>query len=190
MYYHWWYFCISSFFWLFVITTFKKRIVCDLHAVPCVILSILSIYDIIPDEITWAWSLGYFVVDGVDVFDRGETIMAVHHGLTTLLCIGSILEPQMTFGTHTTPYFLLVEISGITLSYWEYNRESLLRYMILIVSYFFNRVVWVAYLMYFSFISRPDTTLGYVVVLLARLMHILMCVWYTTLLKKVKNYII
>ena len=187
--FHWWYLVFSMVFWLLTITSVNKRIVCDLHAVPCIVLSLLSIYDFIPDEITWAWSLGYFIIDGIDAYDRGEITMTVHHAITTILCIGSIFEPQMTFGTHTTPYFLMVELSGVTLSYWNYNTKSLSRYILLIVSYFFNRVVYVGYIVYFSVMSHPDTTHGYIIVLLARLMHILMTMWYITLLKKVKNYI-
>lgn len=185
--FHLWYLSVSLVFWLLTTPAVNKRIVCDLHAVPCVVLSLLSIFDIVPDEITWAWSLGYFIIDGIDQYDRGDMTMTVHHALTTILCIGSIFEPQMTFGTHTTPYFLMVELSGLTLSYWDYNRKSLSRYIILIVSYFFNRVVYVAYLIYFSSISRPDTTHGYIVVLLARVMHILMTAWYMKMLFKIKG---
>jgi len=67
----------------------QSKFISNLHSIPLVLLSIASILEFIPEKYPVIYSVGFFVVDLVDCFIRGDTTFFIHAVLTLGMKFGA-----------------------------------------------------------------------------------------------------
>lgn len=175
-------------FWNIIRNKFPYEYMSDIHAGTSFILSIITVINILPDMILFAWSISYFMVDLIEVAVNLDIPYIIHHICSIAIPIFGVLDPVLTLGTNSGAYIMIIEYSTVLLNHWLRNRNSAGAYFELIIVYFFNRLIYLSYLLYFSFISRPSNTFGKIALIFLRILHLLMFVWFYKMLRKFKRY--
>ena len=176
-------------FWTLLIHMIPYEWISDIHASVAFALSVITLLQILPDYVLFAWSITYFLVDLIEVIIQWDVTYIIHHTMSIIVPVAGLFDPVLTLGTNTGAYIMLIEYSTVILNHWQRNRNDKYIYIELLTVYFVNRIVYLSYLLYFSFISRPRNKYGYFAVSCLRILHILMCVWFYKLLKKSPRYL-
>ena len=178
--------CGGVLFWNFTLYNFYEAM-SDIHAATTVALALLTITTPFPDQYIFALSTSYFMVDLVEVVVHWNTIYVIHHVLAILVPVCGVLDPAITIGSDAGAYIILIELSTLFLNNWTRNRSSKKAYFSLLGVYFLNRIMYLSYLLYFSFISKPSNIFGKLTLYSLRLLHVLMCLWFYKLCLKYKR---
>lgn len=175
-------------FWTIAIHSISYEYISDIHAGISFALSVITVLRLIPDYILFSWSITYFMVDLIELIIQWDVMYIIHHTLSIAVPVAGLFDPALTLGTNAGAYIMLIEYSTVVLNHWQRNRNDKKRYFELLAVYFVNRIIYLTYLLYFSYISRPKNKYGYFAVNCLRILHILMCVWFYKLLKKLPRY--
>ncbi|AET42619.1 hypothetical protein EXVG_00270 [Emiliania huxleyi virus 202] len=176
-------------FWTLTIHTIPYEWISDIHASISFGLSVVTILKVLPDCVLFTWSITYFLVDIIELVIQWDVMYMIHHIMSIIIPIAGLFDTTLTLGTNAGAYIMLIEYSTVLLNHWQRNRGDKKTYFELLAVYFINRIVYLTYLLYFSFISRPKNKYGYFAVSCLRILHILMCVWFYKLLKKLPRYL-
>ncbi|AHA54591.1 putative membrane protein, partial [Emiliania huxleyi virus 145] len=163
-------------FWTIAIHLVPYEYISDIHAGISFVLSVITVLRLIPDYILFSWSMTYFMVDLIELIIQWDVTYIIHHTLSIIVPIAGLFDPVLTLGTNAGAYIMLIEYSTVILNHWQRNRNNKNTYFELLIVYFVNRIVYLTYLLYFSFISRPKNKYGYFAVSCLRILHVLMFV--------------
>jgi len=160
------------------------KIVSDVHAFGAFALAIACLVAGLEDKWLFFWSTTYFMIDMVEIIVQMRYTFIIHHGLAILIPVFAMNDPVLTLGTNAGPRIMLIELSTIFLNYWQRDRYNFPKYVLLVIAYFFNRIVYLGHFAYFSYLNNVTTPYGHITLYIIRLLHFLMCMWFWKLLLK------
>ena len=170
--------------WTIFMTENLYGYVSDIHAFGAFALSIASLMAGLGDKWIFIWSTTYFMIDMVELIVQMKYMFIIHHSLAILIPVFAINDPVLTFGTNAGPKIMLIEFSTLFLNYWQRDRYNFPKYAMLIIAYFFNRILYLGHFAYFSSLNDVTTFYGLIALYIIRCLHFLMCGWFWTLLLK------
>lgn len=163
----------------------------DVNAWGCGVLSVLSLCELTPELWTVAWVCPYFVLDSVRCVRDREWTYVIHHVLSLCMLGFGASEPHAGITNRGASRVLLVEWSALLLAHWNRDRSSRLRFAVLLIGYFLNRIVYLGHLAWcsrFSAAVAADTQREVAIIWGLRLLHVLMTTWFLLLLRKARRY--
>mmetsp|Transcript_15354 Transcript_15354/g.32313 ORF Transcript_15354/g.32313 Transcript_15354/m.32313 type:complete len:249 (+) Transcript_15354:246-992(+) len=121
----------------------QSKFISNLHSIPLVLLSIASILEFIPEKYPVIYSVGFFVVDLVDCFIRGDTTFFIHAVLTLGMKFGAYSSVDHRQLRSISKVFL-AESSTPFLNHWKSTKTKHdFRYFF--IAFTVVRVIWVPY---------------------------------------------
>ncbi len=171
-------------FWTIFMTENLYNFVSDIHALGASVLAIASLFAGLEDKWLFMWSTTYFMVDMVELVVQMRYTFIIHHSLAILIPVFAINDPVLTLGTNSGPKIMLIELSTLFLNYWQRDRRNFPKYLLLVIAYFCNRILYLGHFAYFSYLNDVTTFYGLVTLYIIRVLHFLMCIWFWKLLLK------
>jgi len=162
----------------------KSTLISNLHSVPLVILATASLWELIPESVPIAFSVGFFVVDFVDCAVRGDIMFLIHSVISLALNLMSGLS-----GVHrqlrSTSKGFFAEVSTPFLNQWKKTKTKR-DFIIFFISFTLCRIIWVPFFLYKTYaiyLKRTDFIL-YPSILFV----MLQLAWYVKMCTMVCNY--
>ena len=132
-----------------------------------------------------------FLLTKLIKYIRERNIMMIAHDLLALSLYGLTIynrnHPSNTL-LHMPARCLLIEVSVLFLNHWKRKPTSQIRYWMVVVGYGLNRPVYLGWLAWFSTTLQAGLALhdpaSLFMIILARILHIALCIWYLNLLRK------
>jgi len=182
---------LSAAGWLIAFWRLPYTRLTDLNGWGCGLLAMLSLGEVVPEECAVAFIVPYFVLDSAACVRERDWLYVGHHVASLSLIALGFDEPNIGIEQRGISRVLLVEWSVLLLSHWNRDRSSRLRYALLVIGYFLNRVVYLGYLAYFSefqAVGLTGTSHEVLGVWGTRALHLMMTVWFFMLLRKAPRY--
>ena len=159
-----------------------SSLVSDINSVPLVIMAILSLLQIIPEALPWAWSSAFFTVDTVDSIIRRDVPFFAHGAISLFLNIVTEQSSQ-----HAKLRFLsrgfLTEFSTPFLNRWK-RTHTKRDYVLFFVAFTCCRIIWVPW-----FVWEMKSLLGGDYIFYGScFFYLIQLVWYSKMIPILLHY--
>ena len=143
----------------------RSVVASEVHAIGTSLLAVASVLSFTHDQgVLLAFTVPYFVIDSILCAVNADVAFLVHH----LLTLGMIAQAQRSaflVEGRVMSHVLLVELSTIVLNWWSLDPSNILRYRLLVLVYFVNRVLFLGWYAwsptgYLSTMTSPPDILG------------------------------
>ena len=154
----------------------------DVNSIPLVVMAILSLLQVIPEAIPWAWSSAFFTVDTVDSIIRRDFPFFAHGAISLFLNIVTEQSSQ-----HAKLRFLsrgyLTEFSTPFLNRWK-RTHTKRDYVLFFVAFTCCRILWVPW-----FVWEMKSLLGADYIYYGSLFfYLIQLVWYFKMIPILLHY--
>lgn len=154
----------------------------DINSVPLVAMAILSLLQLIPEAIPWAWSSAFFTVDTIDSIVRQDAPFLAHGAISLFLNIVTEKSSQ-----HAQLRFLsrgyLTECSTPFLNRWK-RTHTRRDYVLFFVAFTCCRIIWVPW-----FVWEMKRLLGADFIFYGSVFfYVIQIVWYSKMIPILLHY--
>ena len=159
-----------------------SSLISDINSVPLVLGAILSLLQVIPEAIPWAWSSAFFTVDTVDSIIRRDVPFFAHGAISLFL---NIVTEQSS--RHAKLRFLsrgyLTEFSTPFLNRWK-RTHTKRDYVLFFVAFTCCRIIWVPW-----FVWEMKSLLGEDYIYYGScFFYLIQLVWYSKMIPILLHY--
>ena len=188
--------------WLGVLLNRNKRVregASDFHAFGSLVLSTLSLCSVVPELYVQLFTIPYMAIDGcLELADR-KWFYVVHH-FGTLVGMAHVASSTYLMNARANSIVLVIELSTLALNHWNRKRASAVRFWVLVVLFFLNRVLYLGYAAYSSSspflaatataadLSDLDRASSTWALWCLRLLHAILCVAFVKIIQKAPKY--
>ena len=137
---------LSSVFWIYILLSNYKKHKSNIHAIPVVILSLLSIFSFIDEWYVIYFSFSYFIWDLLlHCIPNKKLQYIIHHVFTISVFFSNIMYENQKY--KFTSYTLLIELTTPILNLWKKNNKKW--FNLLFVSFFCVRIFYYSCIFYY-----------------------------------------
>ncbi len=98
----------------------KSTLISNLHSIPLVVLATASLWELIPESVPIAFSVGFFVVDFIDCAVRGDIMFLIHAVISLALNLMSGLS-EVHRQLRSTSKGFFAEVSTVSSNDYFYD---------------------------------------------------------------------